>query len=87
MQSKLKAKSTPKYKIGDRIGKKKPCASLKLPNKTGTVVGFVEKTNKRNAVRVLYVVELDGTKTHENWDPSVVYPLNTEEPKDRIAFP
>lgn len=81
-----RSKTKPKFPIGTRVGKKKPSASLKLPNKRGVIVDYVEKANSRGAVRTLYVVEPDHSPHREEWDPSVVYLLEGNEEINNIAF-
>lgn len=79
-------KMKPKFPIGTRVGKKKPSASLKLPNKRGVIVDYVQKANRSGAVRTLYVVEPDHSPHREEWDPSVVYLLEGNEGVNNIAF-
>jgi len=50
-----------KFKIGDVVAKKKPSAGLEIPNKIGTVVDFVTKTNKNGVRSLFYVVQCDNT--------------------------
>jgi len=60
-----------KFSVGTRVFKKKPCASLKAPNRRGTIVGFVEKPNRKGARTYYYLVQLDDSETTQEWAPGV----------------
>ena len=60
-----------KFPIGSHVFKKKPCASLRAPNLRGTVVGFVEKPNRKGARTYFYVVKLDGSGALQEWQPGI----------------
>jgi hypothetical protein len=53
-----------KFSVGTRVFKKKPCSSLKAPNRKGTIIGFIEKPNKNGARTYFYVVQLDGSAAY-----------------------
>lgn len=60
-----------KFPIGTRVFKKKPCASLKAPNRRGTIIDYVERPNRKGARTYFYLVELDGSKRTEEWAPGI----------------
>ena len=74
-----------KFKIGDVVAKKKPSAGLELPNKKGTVVDFVTKTNKNGVKSLFYVVQCDNTGKREEWAPGITF-LSSDETASRVAF-
>lgn len=74
-----------KFSIGDRVFKKKPCASLRAPNRTGTIIGFVEKPNRNGARTYFYVVQLDGSTQTQDWQPGITC-LLTDNEASRVAF-
>jgi hypothetical protein len=74
-----------KFKIGDVVAKKKPSAGLELPNKKGTVVDFVTKTNKNGIKSLFYVVQCDNTGKREEWAPGITF-LSSDETASRVAF-
>lgn len=80
-------KRTPlRYEVGTRVGKKKVSASLRLPNRTGTIVGHGEKNTAAGAVAPFYLVKTDPHGKIEEWVPGIIYELNTDDPQNRIAF-
>lgn len=74
-----------KFKVGDVVAKKKPSANLELPNKKGTIVGFVTKTNKNGVKSLFYVVECENTGKREEWAPGITF-LSSDETASRVAF-
>lgn len=60
-----------KYAPGTRVFKKKPCSSLKAPNRCGTIIDCVERPNCRGARTYFYVVQLDGSERTEEWAPGI----------------
>jgi hypothetical protein len=80
-------KRTPlRYEIGTRVGKKKVSASLRLPNRTGTITGHGERKTAAGAVAPFYLVKTDPHGKIEEWVPGIIYELNTDDPQNRIAF-
>jgi hypothetical protein len=74
-----------KFKIGDVVAKKKPSAGLELPNKKGTIVDFVEKTNRNGVKSLFYVVQCENTGKREEWSPGITF-LSSDETASRVAF-
>ena len=74
-----------KFKIGDVVAKKKPSAGLELPNKKGTVVDFVTRTNKNGVKSLFYLVECENTGKREEWAPGITF-LSSDETASRVAF-
>ena len=74
-----------KFAIGDRVFKKKPCASLRAPNWSGTVVDFVEKPNRNGARTYFYVVKVDKTQKLQEWAPGITCLLSDQE-ASKVAF-
>jgi hypothetical protein len=74
-----------KFSVGSRVFKKKPCASLKAPNRRGTIVGFVEKPNKNGARTYFYVVQLDNSDHTQDWPPGITC-LIDDQTASPVAF-
>jgi hypothetical protein len=74
-----------KFEIGAHVAKRKASASLRLPNKRGVVVGFVEKPNKNGARRFFYVVKCEHSDRCEEWSPGVTF-LVSDETASPVAF-
>lgn len=60
-----------KFPIGTRVFKKKPCASLKAPNRRGTIIDYVERPNRKGARTYFYLVKLDDSEATQEWAPGV----------------
>lgn len=74
-----------KFPIGTRVFKKKPCASLKAPNRCGTVIDYVERPNRKGAKTYFYLVELDGSAHTQEWAPGITCLLG-DETASPVAF-
>ena len=85
-KSRIRPRTSLRFPVGTRVGKKKVSASLRLPNKTGTIVAHAERKTAAGAVAPFYQVKTDPHGKIEEWVPGIVYPLNTDDPQNRIAF-
>ena len=74
-----------RFSVGDRVFKKKPCASLRLPNRSGTIIGFTEKRDRRGARTYFYVVKLDSGEATQEWAPAITCLIDDED-ASRVAF-
>jgi len=74
-----------KFSIGTRVFKKKPCASLKAPNRCGTIIGFVEKPNRNGARTYFYLVQLDNSSNTQEWAPGITCLIDDTEASP-VAF-